>query len=381
MSRDLWLLAISMFTWGAGEGMFLYFQPLYLQKLHASPLTIGAILGALGLSMAVAHIPIGYLADKIGRRPLLWTAWIVGVVAAWIMALANTLPVFVIGLLVYGLSAFVMAPLNSYITAARGKLSVGRAITYISAFYNGGAILGPILGGWIGEQNGLQRVYLISACVFILSFAFVLFVRPQPVESSQPGERQTGFRVSTRFAIYLITVFLAMFAVLLPQPLASNYLQNNRGLSIGQIGQLGSVAGVGIVVLYLVIGQFNARLGFLLGQAAVGLFSLVLWKGTGFPWFIVGYFLLGGDRVTRSLASAQTRELVHSSRMGLAYGITETVKSLAFILAPLLAGYLYTHDPTWMFSASAFLVVVSLIIGMSINPMRKPVSQEILTDS
>jgi MFS family permease len=137
MSRDLWLLAISMFTWGAGEGMFLYFQPLYLQKLHASPLTIGAILGVFGFSMAVAHIPIGYLADKIGRRPLLWTSWIVGLIAAWIMALAGNLTFFVIGLLVYGLSASVTSPLYSYVTAARDKLSVGRAITYISAFYNG----------------------------------------------------------------------------------------------------------------------------------------------------------------------------------------------------------------------------------------------------
>jgi predicted MFS family arabinose efflux permease len=217
--------------------------------------------------------------------------------------------------------------------------------------------------------------------VFILSAALVLFIRPQPVDTRLPEDRQNGFRISTRFVIYLGTVFLAMIAVSLPQPLASNFLQNNRGLSISQIGQLGSIAGVGIVVLNLVFGHFNARRGFLFAQVSVGLFSLVMWKGTGFPWFMAGYFLLGGARVTRSLASAQTRELVHSSRMGLAYGITETVNSLAYILAPPLAGYLYTYDPTWMFSAGFLLVVVSLIVGMSINPMRKSVSQEILSDS
>ncbi len=73
--------------------------------------------------MMVAHIPAGYLADRIGRKPLLVAAWVAGLLAAWIMALARTLPVFVTGMLFYGFTAFVSAPMNSYVTSARGKLS------------------------------------------------------------------------------------------------------------------------------------------------------------------------------------------------------------------------------------------------------------------
>jgi hypothetical protein len=36
MKRDLILVAIAMFAWGLGEGMFLYFQPLYLEELGAN---------------------------------------------------------------------------------------------------------------------------------------------------------------------------------------------------------------------------------------------------------------------------------------------------------------------------------------------------------
>jgi len=68
MSRDLILIAISMFTWGVGEGMFLYFQPIYLQQLGADPVRIGAILGGFGLMMTISHMPAGYLADRLGRR-------------------------------------------------------------------------------------------------------------------------------------------------------------------------------------------------------------------------------------------------------------------------------------------------------------------------
>ena len=78
MARDLILVAISLFTWGLGEGAFLSFQPLYLQQLGADPLRIGAILGGYGLAATLAHIPAGYIADRLGRRPVMWAAWIVG---------------------------------------------------------------------------------------------------------------------------------------------------------------------------------------------------------------------------------------------------------------------------------------------------------------
>ncbi|MDP2994101.1 MAG: MFS transporter, partial [Anaerolineales bacterium] len=71
MSVDLILLFASLFTWGIGEGMFIYFQPIYLQQLGASTMTIAMVFSAFGLAMMLAHIPAGYLADRIGRKPII----------------------------------------------------------------------------------------------------------------------------------------------------------------------------------------------------------------------------------------------------------------------------------------------------------------------
>ena len=95
MSRDLRILAAAMLTWGIGEGMFFIFQPLYIQQLGADPILIGTILGINGLVMTLVQIPSGYLADRIGRRPMLRFSWIAGVIATWVMALAPNLFVFV----------------------------------------------------------------------------------------------------------------------------------------------------------------------------------------------------------------------------------------------------------------------------------------------
>src|SRR5258708_6083323 len=90
----LWLTS-APFVWGIGEGMFMIFEPIYLSQLGANPLQIGTILGAAGVAMLAAHIPAGYLADRIGRRPLLFASWILGLIATWMMALAQALPLFV----------------------------------------------------------------------------------------------------------------------------------------------------------------------------------------------------------------------------------------------------------------------------------------------
>ena len=126
MSRDLILIALSLMTWGIGEGMFMPFQTPYLEQMGADSLQIGRILGLVGMAMAITHLPAGFLSDRMGRRPLLLTAWGIGAVATWAMALAPNLSLFVTGAILYGFTAFVMTPLNSYITSARRQSECGQ---------------------------------------------------------------------------------------------------------------------------------------------------------------------------------------------------------------------------------------------------------------
>lgn len=372
MSRDLVLIFISLFTWGIGEGLFIYFQPIYLQQLGAGTMAIAGIFSAFGFAMMSAHIPAGYLADRLGRKPLVVAAWTSGLVAAWVMALARSLPVFVVGMLLYGLTAFVSSPLNSYVTAARGRLSPVRAMTLLSAGFNFGAVLGPVTGGWLADRLGLQTVYLVAACLFILSTGVMLFIRPQPRELHDPDAPPPSLRSNKRLIGFLGLIFLSMFVMYLPQPLTPRFLENVRGLSLGSIGLLGSAGSLGNALLNLLLGHFAARAGFLAAQLLVAAFALLLWRGTGLGWYALGYFLLGGYRAARSLIFAQIRPLIHPGQMGLAYGIAETFNALSVVLAPLLAGVLYTRQPILVYPVAVGLLLVSLLATSLLAP-RPPV--------
>jgi MFS family permease len=368
LTSDLLLIAASLFAWGVGEGMFLLFQPIYLQQLGASTMTIASVFSAFGLAMTVTHIPAGYLSDRIGRRPLLLVAWTSGLIAIIFMALARSLTVFVIGMLWYGLTAFVSSPLASYVTAARGKLTPGRAMTLTSAAFNLGSVVGPLSGGWIGDHFGLRTVYFVAAGVVTVSTVIMLFLRAQPRDGHDPDDPPAKLLTTQRFLGFLAITCVAMFAMYLPQPLTPKFLQNERGLSLTVIGWIGSAGSLGNALLNLLLGQFSARLGFVLAQAAVALFALLLWKGNNSAWYAIGYFLMGGYRAARMLIFAQVRPLIHQAQMGLAYGITETVNSLTTILAPLLAGWLYTREPVSVYPVGLALIGVAMVVSLAFAP-------------
>lgn len=371
MNPSLLWLGAALFTWGLGEGMFLLFQPIYLSQLGADPIQIGIILGASGAAMTLAHIPAGHLSDRLGRRPLLIASWVIGVISALLMAFAGGLAVFVAGLVLYGFTAFVISPMDSYVTAARGKWTIARAITLMSMAYNTGMVLGPITGGWLGDHLGLRSVYFVSAAVFGLSTLFVWFIAPQPRDNHDPENPPAKLRTNRGFIGFLAVYFVVALATYLPQPLTPNFLQGQRGLSLSAIGQLGSIGGLGNTLLNVLLGQLEARSGFLLGQVGVAAFVLLLWRGPGFIWFAVGYFLMGGYRVVHSLGVAQVRPFVHDSQMGLAYGVAEMLGSAAMLLAPPIAGFLYDRDPTLMYPVGLIMIGVAFIISLIAIPRSR----------
>jgi MFS family permease len=372
MSRDLILIALSLITWGVGEGMFIFFQPLYLEQLGANPVRIGGILGAVGLAMMLSYLPAGYLSDRFGRRPLLLIAWSIGLASTWVMALAPSLPFFVTGMILYGMTAFVTVPLNSYTTAARGRLSVGRTITLISATFSIGSILGPLLGGWIGTRYGLQANLLIAGFIFIVSTAIIFFIRPQPVETTPSAHPLQGLEIlrQPRYLHFLGIVFLVMFGLYLPQPLSQNFLKF-RQVSLTQIGLLLTVRSLGMVVLNLTLGQINARLGLLASQVAMGLCALLLWLGGGYPAYLLGYFLMGSYATARGMIMAQGRILVVSANMGMAYGMIETVNALAVVFGPPLAGLLYQQKPELVYQFSVGLIGIGLLVNLLWPAIRR----------
>lgn len=371
MNRSLLFVAVALLLWGFGEGMFFNFVPIYLDRQFLlSEYEIGLVLGAFGLSMAITHIPAGRLADRIGRRPLLVAAWILGLVSTFVMGAALALPLFLIGLFGYGLTAFVSSPLSSYVTAARGKWPIGTVLSLTTATFGLGMALGPVTGGWIGDNYGMRMSFFVAAAMFILSTVFIFFIERQPVDHHDPAAPPPNLRSNQRFIVLMGVIAFAIFAMYLAQPLTPNFLEGVRGLSLSETGIIFTAGALGNSLMAVLFSRVHPRRGFVFAQALVILFALFIWKGTSLPVYVLGYFLLGGFRAGRPMALAQARELVHDSQMGVTYGIMETISAVIFILTPPLAGFLFERDPMIVYPLSIGLIAVSIAVSYFFSPRK-----------
>lgn len=375
MNRNLPIVAIALFLWGFGEGVFINFVPIYLDRQYLlSESQIGLVLGAFGFSMAITHIPAGRLSDKLGRRPLLIGAWVLGLISTTVMGITQTLPVFLIGLFGYGLTAFVSSPLSSYVTAARGKWEVATVLSLTTATFGMGMAMGPITGGWIGDHYGMRMSCLVAAGVFAVSNIFMLFIEAQPLDHHDPEAPPLDLRQNRPFMMLMGVLALAIFAMYIAQPLTPNFLNRVRGLSLSDTGKIFTAGALGNSLMAIMLSRVPPRRGFLLAQFLVILSAVLIWKGTVLPVFMLGYFLLGGFRAGRPMLMAQARELVHDSQMGMMYGVMETISAVIFILTPPLAGIIYERDPMILYPIGITLISVSIVVSYFFSPRKNKVT-------
>ena len=369
MNRNIPIVAVALLLWGFGEGMSINFVTIYLDRQFLlSEYQIGFVLGAFGLSMAITHIPAGRLADRVGRKPLLITAWLLGLISTLIMGIALTLPLFLVGLFAYGLTAFVASPLSSYMTAARGMWPVGKVLSLTTATFGMGMALGPITGGWIGDHYGMRVSFLMAAVVFLFSSICMFFIEGQPLDHHDPAAPPPHLKHNKEFIVLSNVIAFAIFAMYLPQPLTPNFLEGVRGLSLSETGLIFTAGALGNSLMAIFFSRVQPRRGFLLAQLLVILFAICIWKGDSLAVFALGYFLLGGFRAGRPMALAQARALVHDSQMGFTYGILETISSIIFILTPPLAGILFDLDPMVVYPLAIVLIGISIFISYRFSP-------------
>jgi MFS family permease len=369
MTRDNRLLAFALLLWGLGEGLFLYFEPLYLRELGGDPAMVGAALSLAALAMAATHIPAGYLADRLGRKVLIVAGFGLGAAAALVMFLARDFWLFTLALAAYSFTGFVLAPLGAYVTEARGSQSVQRALSLVYAGFWAGTIISPTLGGWIGGAFGLRYGFLGGFAAFTLSTLVVALMRHQPVVAVEHGGgRYQALFGNRAFLGYLALAFVALLAMQIGLPFMPNFVEEVRGYEVSVVGVLGSIGSVGVVLANTLLGSRSPRLGFLLAQAFILCSMLALLLLFNWPGLILAYALRAGWSLAHTMVSAQSGRLVGKGESGLAYGLAETVAGGAMILGPLFAGSLYSWNTAAPFGVSAALLLVMLALTWRFAP-------------
>jgi predicted MFS family arabinose efflux permease len=321
---------------------------------------IGSIMSLAAVGAAVAHIPAGWLADRLGRKEVLAAGWVTGCLAVLAMYMAPDLKWFAAGLVLYTFTSYVMSPMSAYVTEARGTLSVPRALTLNVAGYAAGTVFSPALGGQIAQALGLRAVFGVALISLLMSTVVLLALRRQPAAAPRRGvNRYRTLLSNSRFVGLMLLSFAAAMAFQIGFPLAPNFLADVRGFDAGLVGLLGSFNALGITLLTVAGGQRSPRGAYVLAQALMAFSLVVLLSTGGLAWVALAFFCRGSWTLARMMTVAQVGQVVERPELGLAYGIAESVMALALIFGPLAAGLLYARAPGLPFQLGLGLLVVT----------------------
>ena len=365
LSRDNFLVMLSMLFWGAGEGLWFYVQPLYIKSLGADSLEIGFVLSLAPVLMVLILIPSGILADRHGRKKMMVGGSVMGTVAVLLLASARDWRQSIVGFLLYWGSTGCLPAFHAYIAHASDRKDLNRNFSLMYAAFAVGLIIFPTVGGFLAERVGFPLALCTAAAFYAVSTVLVVAVREQPVAATTVGFGLQDVLSNSRLMIICtvsVFIFLAMF---LGQPFAPNYLEEVVGLELVWIGFLGSAHALGATVLGLGLGKLSEGVaGLVVGQALVLVSLLLLLRFEAIPLLALSFFLRGAFNACRALALGQMGKVIGETASGLAYGLLNTAMGLPWVLAPYMAAWLYTSRPALPFMVSAVMIAAMMMVSV-----------------
>lgn len=344
-----------------GIGIIIPVMPMLIVEIDGGTLSNAALWGGLmASSFAVMQFffgpLIGNLSDRFGRRPILLISLAVMAADYLVMALAGSMWLLLAGRIVGGIAGATHATAAAFIADTSPPEKRGAGFGLISAAFGLGFVLGPVIGGLLGDL-GPRAPFWAAAALAAANLVLGLIVLP---ESLAPEARRafSPRRANPFGALVRIRAHPALprlLGVLLLAQLAFNvypaiwayYTQASFGWDPAMIGL--SLAAFGICMAVVqggligrVIRQIGERRTVQLGLGfAVTAFLILGLAGQGWIALVFMPVAALAAMTVPALHAIMSRDTAADAQ-GELQGVFSSTNALAMILSPLVM--------TWVFA-------------------------------
>jgi MFS transporter, DHA1 family, tetracycline resistance protein len=154
--------------------------------LTSAARTSGFLMFAFASMQFIASPVLGNLSDRFGRRPVLLCSLLAMVCNYLLMGWAPTLFWLFVGRLIGGVSASTYGIANAYVADTFPAEKRAQYFALLGAGFGAGFIIGPALGGFLGEY-GPRTPFYAAAALTMVNVIYGFFVLP---ESLWDGNRR-----------------------------------------------------------------------------------------------------------------------------------------------------------------------------------------------
>jgi DHA1 family tetracycline resistance protein-like MFS transporter len=380
--RVLRLIFFIMLMDVVGMSIIFPVAPYIVQRYSSDALMVTLLTVIYAGAQFFAAPALGKISDRVGRRPVLLASVFGSAIGYFIFGIGGALWVLFLSRLIDGITGGNISTASAYIIDVSKPEERTKNFALLGIAYGIGFILGPALGGVLGQWNLNAPVYLAGS-VFLGSTALVYFLLPEslPVERrAQSPLRLNDFNpfasvaeMMSKPGLGLILFIGALFNFSFDgvNSVMGVFIKNRFTASPLTLGLL--FVFVGIATAF-VQGSLIERLVPRFGEkrmALVGLLGSVI----GWPlimltpalWmlFPVTFLQSGITGFIWATTGAMAAGLVREHEQGQLAGVNVALAGLMSMLGPLWAGAVYDrvtpNAPFWM--GSTILLLACLLLG------------------
>ncbi len=266
-SPRLLLLAMTVGVSYLGVGFVLPLRAIYGEQIGASSFEIGLMASAALLSGFLTAPAIGWLADRVGQRRVLWS----GLLAHGLLVLAYIPvrdPVLLIGLRALEGIAIVgiLPPSRALMNGLAPRSRQGEALGVLSSAQMVGLMLGPALGTLLASQVGYGVAFLVAALPLFAGAVLARCFLPSQVasgdtagDSAVPSTIRRALYAPRLLLPYALSATIALTQGVISALWAIYMLM--RGASLQVIGLSYTVYAIIALILAPLSGRFSDQRG------------------------------------------------------------------------------------------------------------------------
>jgi len=369
-----------------GFGIILPVMPELIMKLTGEGLSQASIYGGwLWFAYAVMQFfcapVLGNLSDRFGRRPVILFSLLTFGIDYLIMGFAPTLFWLFVGRSIAGMAGASFTPAYAYLADVSPLEKRAQNFGLIGAAFGTGFILGPAIGGLLGEM-GTRAPFFAAAGLALINFLFGLFVLPEslPQQSRRPFVLGRANPLGTLLQIRKYPSVIGLLQVLFLWQLAHqvfpstwayytmlkfDWSERAVGISLAFVGTIMAFSTAGMTRLLVPrLGEQRAALcGLLSGSAAFFGYAFAS-QGWMMYAFLVAWLFAG--LVLPSIQGLMSRQIPANAQGELQGGVASLYSLTAVVGPPLMTqlfGYFSSGRARVHFPGAAFLCAALLAIG------------------